>query len=65
MNNASKVAFHFLVEHCKQCEFKFIDCQVETPHLVSLGAGLIPRKDYLAMLEEAVKKPTIKGPWMF
>jgi leucyl/phenylalanyl-tRNA--protein transferase len=63
MSNASKVAFQSLVEHCKQQEVKFIDCQVETSHLVSLGAGLIPRKDYLLMLEEAVKKPTLKGPW--
>jgi leucyl/phenylalanyl-tRNA---protein transferase len=63
MSNASKVAFHHLVGHCKQLKLKFIDCQVETSHLMSLGARLVPRKDYLAMLDEAIKQPTFRGAW--
>ena len=49
-NNASKVAFFNLVELAKQLEFNFIDCQVETSHLVGLGATLIPRTSYLDLL---------------
>ena len=63
MNNASKVAFHALVERCRQYGFKFIDCQVETAHLMNLGASLIPRNDYMALLAEALTKPTCKGKW--
>jgi len=63
MNNASKVAFHALVEHCRQYEFLFIDCQVETSHLMHLGASLIDRKGYLALLQKAMKKETTPGPW--
>ena len=61
--NASKVALSFLsnvfVEKC----YDFIDCQVETPHLMSLGARLISRDDFLNELEEAVNKPTNIGLW--
>lgn len=63
MSNASKVAFHGLVGFCKQHGFKFIDCQVETAHLMKLGASLIPRNDYMALLEEALMKPTCQGQW--
>jgi leucyl/phenylalanyl-tRNA---protein transferase len=63
MNNASKVAFHALVERCKVNKFKFIDCQVETTHLLRFGASLIERKDYLLILEATLKEKTIKGPW--
>jgi len=63
VNNASKVALYALVEYSKQHEFKFIDCQVETSHLMRSGATLIPRKDYLAILAEAIKKPACKGRW--
>ena len=29
---------------------KMIDCQLETPHLKSMGARYIPYKEYLEML---------------
>ena len=63
MNNASKVAFHALVERCRQNGFKFIDCQVETTHLMGLGATLVDRKEYLLLLADALKTCTIKGSW--
>lgn len=63
-NNASKVAFHALVNRCRQYGFRFIDCQMETRHLLSLGASLIDRKEYLSLLQESLKAATIKGPWI-
>lgn len=61
--NASKVALSYLsnifVEKC----YDFIDCQVETPHLVSLGARLISRDDFLDQLEDALEKPSDIGSW--
>jgi leucyl/phenylalanyl-tRNA---protein transferase len=63
MNNASKVALHALVERCKQNRFLFIDCQVETSHLLGLGASLVDRKEYLSLLAQSLKETTMKGPW--
>jgi leucyl/phenylalanyl-tRNA--protein transferase len=62
-SNASKIAFHALVGRCMAMDFKFIDCQVETDHLAGFGAKGIPRTEYLKLLEEAIQRPTVKGPW--
>jgi len=62
-SNASKVAFHALVESCRQYGLKFIDCQVETSHLLGLGATPIDRKNYLLLLEESLKAGTVNGRW--
>lgn len=61
--NASKVAFAFLVEYCRRLQFKFIDCQVESDHLIKLGATPIPRANYLMLLEEALSTPTKNKYW--
>ncbi|MCX6307079.1 MAG: leucyl/phenylalanyl-tRNA--protein transferase [Bacteroidetes bacterium] len=63
MNNASKVAFNALVERCRQHGVMFIDCQVETSHLMRFGATLIPRPDYLELLKKALLIPTASGSW--
>ncbi len=63
VNNASKVAFHALVVRCRQYGFKFIDCQVETSHLMGLGASLIERKKYMELLKSSLRGKTITGPW--
>ena len=63
MTDASKVALYYLVEKAKEFGFIFIDSQVETEHLMSLGAELIPRKKYLKLLKEAMKFPSYKGIW--
>lgn len=63
VKDASKVAFHALTERCKSYNFNFIDCQVESQHLISLGASLTARNDYLKMLELALKGKTFRGSW--
>jgi leucyl/phenylalanyl-tRNA---protein transferase len=63
MNNASKVAFHALSERCRVNNFRFIDCQVESAHLLGLGATLIDRNKYLLLLEEALQEKSIVGSW--
>lgn len=62
-SEASKVALYHLVQFAKQKEFHFIDCQVHTPHLESLGATTMPRTLFLEMLEEAVNYPDLRGKW--
>lgn len=61
--DASKVALYSLVEKAKELRFKFIDSQVETSHMIRMGAQLIKRKKYLQLLSEAMKYPTLKGKW--
>lgn len=51
VSNASKAGFITWVRHLQQKNYKLIDCQVYTPHLESLGAELIPRKQFLAYLQ--------------
>ncbi|HMO33970.1 MAG TPA: leucyl/phenylalanyl-tRNA--protein transferase [Lacibacter sp.] len=51
-SNASKFAFIRLVQQLQQQGVVLIDCQVHNPHLESLGARLIPRQDFLALVHE-------------
>jgi len=53
-SNASKVAFVTLVENLRKLDFSFVDCQVTTEHLKSLGAKEVGRKNFLQMLKEAL-----------
>lgn len=55
-SNASKAAFIWAVEQLKQIGVQLIDCQVETPHLVSLGAELIERKHFQQLLDQWISQ---------
>lgn len=61
--DASKFAFHALVEFAKSNHFDFIDAQQPTQHLKSLGAKEVPRSQFLKELEESIKNDTIRGNW--
>lgn len=63
MSNASKVAFAALVEKLTEWDYKFIDCQVTTKHLMSLGAKEVSRTSFTRLLKEALKMPTPPGKW--
>lgn len=52
--NASKVAFVHLVKQLQQWGFPMIDCQVENPHLVSLGSTNIERSQFKLLLQTHV-----------
>lgn len=52
MSNTSKVALVALSEKLAEWGFRFIDTQVETEHLKSLGASLIERKDFELLVQE-------------
>jgi leucyl/phenylalanyl-tRNA--protein transferase len=51
VSNASKTALIWL---CNTGQYKLIDCQVYTEHLESMGARMIPREDYIAVLHKTV-----------
>jgi leucyl/phenylalanyl-tRNA--protein transferase len=61
--DVSKVALNHLVDFTRRNDFSMIDAQQSTPHLKSLGAEEILRSEFLDLLQKALSKNTIKGPW--
>ena len=51
-DNASKIALWWLCEHFSQAGGNLIDCQMMNPHLASLGAQPLPRKNFKILLEK-------------
>jgi len=49
-NNASKVALAHLMARLRDWGFILLDCQVPNPHLFSLGARTIPRREFADLL---------------
>lgn len=52
-SDASKVALLALCRHLAKHEFALIDCQMPSPHLLGLGAQLMPRDEFAALLRTA------------
>ncbi|GAB3481401.1 leucyl/phenylalanyl-tRNA--protein transferase [Marinomonas epiphytica] len=50
--NASKVALSTFCRLAQSLDIALIDCQVESEHLMSLGAELTPRTKFIRLLEE-------------
>jgi leucyl/phenylalanyl-tRNA--protein transferase len=63
--DASKVALVRLAQQLQRWGFGLIDCQMETPHLASMGARTLPRAAFTARLAELVNLPHHPGPWTF
>jgi len=63
MSDASKVALKSLSDILVQKDYRFIDCQVPTEHLMSLGARLVDRDEFLDQLEEALNQSSDLGSW--
>jgi leucyl/phenylalanyl-tRNA--protein transferase len=53
-SDASKIALAHLAAQLKKWNFGMIDCQMNTPHLASLGAREIPRKEFIASLQDLI-----------
>ena len=51
--NTSKLALIHLAKFMQRIGGKFIDCQLETPHLKSMGGRFIPYAEYLEILNPA------------
>ncbi|MDD3883815.1 MAG: leucyl/phenylalanyl-tRNA--protein transferase [Gallionella sp.] len=54
VSDASKVALAHLAGQLERWQFELIDCQMNTPHLASLGAREIPRTRFLTRVWELV-----------
>ena len=56
-NDASKIALYHLINRLKLNDFEFIDCQVPSDHLLSLGATTISRNEFLRHVENSLNNP--------
>ncbi|MBI1319966.1 MAG: leucyl/phenylalanyl-tRNA--protein transferase [Candidatus Hydrogenedens sp.] len=61
--DASKVALVRLLEFGQAHGIDLFDCQLENPHLLSMGAYPIARAKFLKMLQARVDSPTLRGLW--
>jgi len=62
VSDASKSAYAVLIKHLKEWGYEFVDCQVPTDHLKSLGAKEVTREYFLQKLEK-VNTDTIEHYW--
>ncbi|MFB0936509.1 MAG: leucyl/phenylalanyl-tRNA--protein transferase [Propionivibrio sp.] len=61
--DASKIAIAHLVRFLDERGFGMIDCQMNTPHLASLGAREIPRAEFIERLRRLAANPPLCGRW--
>jgi leucyl/phenylalanyl-tRNA--protein transferase len=58
--DTSKIAMVAMAYHLQQWGFAVIDCQIENPHLMSMGAENIARVDYMRLLKAHVHQPPVR-----
>lgn len=63
VDDGSKIALYWLCRQLEHWDFKLIDCQVSSDHLLSLGATAVRRDDFLRELALAVPQGPEPGPW--
>lgn len=63
VSNASKVALISLINNNFNFNFDFIDCQIHTDHLVTMGANVISRGDFMKILASALQEESSVGSW--
>jgi len=62
-SDASKVGFATLVKQLHRWGYPLIDCQVHSDHLESLGAETIPRKEFIALLDQWCEVEATSSAW--
>jgi len=62
-SNASKIALMYLTNRLNAGDFDVLDCQVVSSHLLSLGASIIPRDDFIHRIESGCDQPPSQQSW--
>ena len=62
-SDASKLALLLIDRLLAARTFGLLDCQVESPHLLSLGARRIPRPEFIDLLDELCTPPARFVDW--
>ncbi len=65
VTDASKIALAHLTAQLQHWGYGLIDCQMNTPHLASLGAREMPRAEFILCLEELIHYPQPLIKWQF
>ncbi len=63
ITDASKVALAHLCRWLGEWGYAFMDCQVHNSHLQTLGAEMIPRTTFIALLDRHCEQPPAAGAW--
>ena len=58
-NDASKIAFVHLVAFLKRQGVDWIDCQMQTRHLASMGAQAVSRNAFLSHIQNRIEAPGV------
>jgi leucyl/phenylalanyl-tRNA--protein transferase len=61
--NASKMAMLGLAKHMQCFDLELIDCQVVSQHLLTMGAHVMPRREFTRLLQKACNPPTRHSLW--
>ena len=63
VSDASKVALITLSNHLLEWGYELIDCQIHNPHLASMGAQLIPRREFVEVLQQITARFPSTDAW--
>lgn len=61
--DASKMALACLSTQLARWQFPWIDCQMRTAHLESLGAVEVARRDFVRTVRHLARLSTVESPW--
>jgi len=61
--DGSKIALVALAEQLRRWGFPMIDCQMRTPHLITLGAHDMPRRHFVRHVQRLVQQSAVPAPW--
>jgi leucyl/phenylalanyl-tRNA--protein transferase len=63
VSDASKFALKSLCEFLSDKGYQLIDCQLESAHLLSLGAQVIPRSEFIEQMKKALRCEEMPEKW--
>ncbi|MEC7816077.1 MAG: leucyl/phenylalanyl-tRNA--protein transferase [Pseudomonadota bacterium] len=61
--NASKVLMVHLAHQLADWGYRIMDCQVESQHLLTMGARTIPRSEFLSILRASIDRTPAHPDW--
>jgi leucyl/phenylalanyl-tRNA--protein transferase len=62
-SDGSKIALYGLLQQLDAWDYLFLDCQMMTPHVRSLGALEWSQEHFQSQLREALKDDVRRGSW--
>jgi len=63
ITNGSKVALTSLIHLAEKADIELVDCQLESPHLATLGMQTMPRSEFLRRVGELTSGATAMPDW--